>query len=40
MCIRDRSQFERLGLISKSRGRITIQNAGRLDGFLASERNH
>ncbi len=34
------SQFERLGLISKSRGRITIQNAGRLDGFLASERNH
>jgi CRP/FNR family transcriptional regulator, cyclic AMP receptor protein len=34
------SQFERLGLISKSRGRITIQSARRLDGFIANERNH
>lgn len=34
------SEFERLGLISKSRGKIVIRNAKRLDGFIAEERNH
>jgi CRP-like cAMP-binding protein len=34
------SQFERHGLISKSRGRIVIENVQRLDGFIAAERNH
>ncbi|MGH6642982.1 MAG: Crp/Fnr family transcriptional regulator [Bradyrhizobium sp.] len=34
------SEFERLGLISKSRGKIVIQNARRLDSFIADERNH
>lgn len=34
------SQFERLGLISKSRGKITIQNSRRFESFIASERNH
>jgi CRP-like cAMP-binding protein len=34
------SEFERLGLISKSRGKIVIRNASRLDGFIADERNH
>jgi CRP-like cAMP-binding protein len=34
------SEFERLGLISKSRGKIMIRNAKRLDGFIAGERNH
>lgn len=34
------SEFERLGLISKSRGRITIENPRRLQNFIANERNH
>lgn len=34
------SEFEELGLISKSRGRIVITNIRRLDGFIAAERNH
>ncbi|WP_213287092.1 Crp/Fnr family transcriptional regulator [Bradyrhizobium sp. sGM-13] len=34
------SEFERLGLISKSRGKIVIRNTKRLDGFIAEERNH
>ncbi|MCA6115437.1 Crp/Fnr family transcriptional regulator [Bradyrhizobium sp. WSM 1738] len=34
------AEFERLGLISKSRGKIVIRNARRLDGFIAEERNH
>jgi CRP/FNR family transcriptional regulator, cyclic AMP receptor protein len=34
------SQFERHGLISKTRGRITIQSATRLDQFIAAERSH
>ncbi|MFO1110133.1 MAG: Crp/Fnr family transcriptional regulator [Bradyrhizobium sp.] len=34
------SEFERLGLISKSRGRITIESIRRFDNFLARERNH
>jgi CRP-like cAMP-binding protein len=34
------SEFEKLGLISKSRGKIVIRNARRLDGFIAEERNH
>jgi uncharacterized protein (DUF1330 family) len=29
------SEFERLGLISKSRGKIVIRNAKRLDGFMS-----
>jgi CRP-like cAMP-binding protein len=33
-------EFERLGLISKRRGRITILSARRLDAFLISARNH
>ena len=34
------AEFERLGLISKSRGKIVIRNARRLDSFIADERNH
>jgi CRP-like cAMP-binding protein len=34
------SEFERLGLISKRRGKIVIPNARRLDAFIADERNH
>jgi CRP-like cAMP-binding protein len=34
------SEFERLGLISKRRGRITIENISRFDGFIARARNH
>jgi CRP-like cAMP-binding protein len=34
------SEFERLGLISKSRGKIVIRNAKRLDAFIADERNY
>ena len=33
------SEFERLGLISKRRGRITIENVRRFELFLARERN-
>ena len=33
-------EFERLGLITKRRGRITILSARRLDAFLVSARNH
>ncbi len=34
------SQFERHGLISKTRGRITIQSAKRIDQFIDAERRH
>ncbi|KRR30293.1 Crp/Fnr family transcriptional regulator [Bradyrhizobium retamae] len=34
------SEFERLGLISKSRGKIVIRNTKRLDDFIAEQRNH
>jgi CRP-like cAMP-binding protein len=34
------SEFERLGLISKSRGKIVIRNARMLERFIADERNH
>jgi len=34
------SQFERHGLISKARGRITIQSAKRLEQFIEAERSH
>lgn len=33
------SEFERHGLISKGRGRIVIENIGRLEGYIAAERN-
>jgi CRP-like cAMP-binding protein len=34
------SQLERHGLISKARGRITIQSAKRLEQFIEAERSH
>jgi CRP-like cAMP-binding protein len=34
------SEFERLGFISKSRGKIVIRNARMLERFIAEERNH
>ncbi len=34
------SHYEQLGLISKSRGRITIEQPARLEQFIATERNH
>jgi CRP/FNR family cyclic AMP-dependent transcriptional regulator len=34
------AEFERHGLISKRRGRITITSARRFAGFIAAERNH
>lgn len=34
------SEFEKLGLISKSRGRIVIDNIRRLDSFITDARNH
>ena len=33
-------EFERLGLIAKRRGRITILSARRLEAFIVSARNH
>src|SRR5258708_7248132 len=33
-------ELERLGLITKRRGRITIISARRLDAFIVSARNH
>ena len=33
-------EFERLGLIAKQRGRITILSARRLEAFIISARNH
>jgi DNA-binding Lrp family transcriptional regulator len=34
------SELERLGLITKRRGRITIISARRIDAFVVSARNH
>lgn len=34
------SEFERLGLISKSRGHIVIGNVRRIDSYIADAHNH
>jgi hypothetical protein len=33
-------EFERLGLVAKRRGRITVIDARRLETFIVSARNH